>query len=572
MEGRLLVDGPCRRPQVAILCANWAEDFSGMFFKNLRSSISGQLSAMSAPFRLVVLAAACIVVAVVLFWLLNQTIYYLTAKSYVDELADAYNLNRGFTSALVWASFAAIVPLSGWAFSFSKLKRQVGFGGLIALLIAHSIAIGMADRNFQSSGKAEKCFVMTRDSVKIMNRIGADSETGRECRPLTPVMAEKIELYRAGKRPVRIVSGSPAFFSALSGEPIVWYAKTNSGEIELFDLMGYHPQTGQELAAVDPQIAAQWQTQTDKAIKRVPVRIDPETGGFFDPISGAPKVWYWKSDASEYEFYDGPGFHPRTGEPLQVVTRSVIAEWKKAVEELAAKKKAEQERLEREARERQLREQQERQQRAEAEQRAREAEKAAEAARARVGNECDRLAANPTDVRRTSEGATFEVLKGQAEQALEACTRAVEHFPNELRYQYQLGRAMQFKDRKRAFEIFTALTQARYPAAFDNLGGMMMYDRKDIPGAIRIFTIGASLDDADSMTSLADLVDRGYYGQQNPYQVKWSLLNKAAQLNHAGAIRAVAAEKTKADAAQVDQENARRALEIFGGIVRGVAR
>jgi hypothetical protein len=50
------------------------------------------------------------------------------------------------------------------------------------------------------------------------------------------------------------------------------------------------------------------------------------------------------------------------------------------------------------------------------------------------------------------------------DDAINACTRAVQMSPSELRFQYQLGRALGLRDRKRAFEIETALTRQKYPA------------------------------------------------------------------------------------------------------------
>src|SRR5206468_4059354 len=91
-------------------------------------------------------------------------------------------------------------------------------------------------------------------------------------------------------------------------------------------------------------------------------------------------------------------------------------------------------------------------------------EAAAEALRQQQqsANECDRLAANPTDARKIGEGVPFDLLKRQADQVFDACIRAAQIFPSELRYQYQLGRAAQFKDKKQAFDIFTRLVQANY--------------------------------------------------------------------------------------------------------------
>jgi hypothetical protein len=135
-----------------------------------------------------------------------------------------------------------------------------------------------------------------------------------------------------------------------------------------------------------------------------------------------------------------------------------------------------------------------------------------------AGVDCDRLATNPMDVRRKVEGVTFDVLRGQADQAIDACGKAVQQSPSELRYQYQLGRAYQFRDKKKAFEIFVALVKAEYPAAFDNMGGM--YLGRDNDNALQLFLRGRDLDDADSMVSLADMIDKGTYAPDNPLAMK----------------------------------------------------
>jgi hypothetical protein len=50
---------------------------------------------------------------------------------------------------------------------------------------------------------------------------------------------------------------------------------------------------------------------------------------FFDKTTGKIKVWYWRAE-SGYEFYDAPGFHPRTGQALAGVTLDVITEWQQS--------------------------------------------------------------------------------------------------------------------------------------------------------------------------------------------------------------------------------------------------
>ena len=56
---------------------------------------------------------------------------------------------------------------------------------------------------------------------------------------------------------------------------------------------------------------------------------------FFDKTTGKVKVWYWRAE-SAYEFYDAPGFHPRTGQALTGVTLDVITEWQQISEKREA--------------------------------------------------------------------------------------------------------------------------------------------------------------------------------------------------------------------------------------------
>ena len=141
------------------------------------------------------------------------------------------------------------------------------------------------------------------------------------------------------------------------------------------------------------------------------------------------------------------------------------------------------------------------------------------------------------------------------------CSNAVQTFPSELRYQYQLGRVAQFRDKKQAFDIFTRLVQANYAAAFDNLGGMYLYDRKDAASAIRLFERGSKLGDADSMVSLVDLIDKGWISIPNPQQTKLTLLKRAAELGHSGAQKGYESELQKL-----------QMMRIFGAFVPGVPR
>ena len=193
--------------------------------------------------------------------------------------------------------------------------------------------------------------------------------------------------------------------------------------------MGFHPKTGEESTPFNRQIVDEWRGQSSKVVRRVPSRIDPDKFGFFDQVSGSAKVWYWVSETGDYQFYDGPGFQPNSGDPLNIVSHDSIAAWRQAVQAAVDLKRKEQERQAQEARDRLVKELATKQAELDAknladQQAAQEMQKQQQA-----GVDCDRLAGNPTDIRRKADGPTFDVLRNQTDQAIEACGRRFSNHP-----------------------------------------------------------------------------------------------------------------------------------------------
>ncbi len=58
-------------------------------------------------------------------------------------------------------------------------------------------------------------------------------------------------------------------------------------------------------------------------------KVDPATAQFFNPATGKPQVWYYKYPEGHFEFYDKPGYHLVTGDPLKPVTKNIYFEWQK---------------------------------------------------------------------------------------------------------------------------------------------------------------------------------------------------------------------------------------------------
>jgi hypothetical protein len=318
--------------------------------------------------------------------------------------------------------------------------------------------------------------------------------------------------------------------STRTSEPIVWYVD-RGGTIEIFDLLGYHPETSEELLPVTPEIVNLWKAQQAQSASRPPRRVNPETHDLFDLKTGRPNIWHSPGENGALEFFDGPGFHPRTGKTLTEIThdfankRSFDIQKRLEEEALAQQKWAEKEAL---ARQKLLEDQ------ALAQQKQADAE-----ARQQSAHMCDELAANPNgqNRRRTSRGVSYDALKTQITAAIKACELAAQQ-TNDLASQYQLARAVELVDPAKGQAMQDKLVKRGYPAAFDNAGSLLLNQKNCrqhcVDEAVKLFHKGAALGDPDSMMSLAEQIGNG---QAKGDMI--SLYQRAAKLGHPGAKRAL---------------------------------
>jgi hypothetical protein len=421
---------------------------------------------------------------------------------------------------------------------------------------------------------SKQCYIITRDPrepVRYGKEPGIDPATGRQCRVITPEIVERLREYEKGNRPKKITSAEPTFFDLRTGEPIVWYLKTKNSGIDFFDLMGFHPETGEELLPVTKEIVELWNNEKNR---EAPRRV-PDLGKYppFDPLNGKPRVWYWRGETGDYEFYDSRGFHQPTGEPLTIITKEVIAKYIQETEALQKKREEDRLKREREARERTERMEREKKalaEREDNERRERELKRDRETQAAKL---CDQLAANPNDRNRSGDGVPYDTLKTQASQAIESCEIAAKQAPTALRFQYQLARALQSTGkspmRQKAVGILNKLVEQEYPAAYDNLGYLLGYDQNNFAAAVKLFRTGTKLGDPDSMLSLAEMIEEGRATPMNRGETKIDLYTRAAQLGHPAAIQALQEEREKAIRAERDralqEEALRRGIEMLGG-------
>src|SRR4051794_3859682 len=131
----------------------------------------------------------------------------------------------------------------------------------------------------RSKQNVSQCYIIQRGArAPVIYRDhlpGIDPDTGRECRLVTTGLIERLKEYAEGKRPDRINGRPLEFFDPRTSEPVVWYVD-HGGAIEIFDLLGFHPETGEELLPVTPEIVDRWNAQQAQASKKPPAPADPE--------------------------------------------------------------------------------------------------------------------------------------------------------------------------------------------------------------------------------------------------------------------------------------------------------
>jgi len=116
------------------------------------------------------------------------------------------------------------------------------------------------------------------------------------------------------------------YFASREAYAYKWCAETPEG-IKTFDGPGKDPVYGIEAKPCTfEQIVAI--REIEKGVSG-PRRIqigDVKQFSFFDPITGKPRLWYYKSSDGSYEFFDRFGKHPGTGNDLRPIDQETRQE------------------------------------------------------------------------------------------------------------------------------------------------------------------------------------------------------------------------------------------------------
>lgn len=131
-------------------------------------------------------------------------------------------------------------------------------------------------------------------------------------------------------------------FNPTKGSANKCFVVTREG-VTYFDFDPAHarfdPKTGKTCQPITAALADKLSTLDVRMKSNVPITpIDPQRADWFSPITGEPLLWYGDGPDGVTQFFDLPGFHPKTGILLSQVTTQVHLAWTRQESGRAAQK------------------------------------------------------------------------------------------------------------------------------------------------------------------------------------------------------------------------------------------
>lgn len=111
--------GPENLPEQKL---SWRNSTKELWSRCLKASKESSLSFRDAPWRLLLVAIGFLVALFFIYWIFEKIFIYFVARSYVQEIADVFDLNKHLASAIVYLTFVAIAIFGAMTFRFSRQK------------------------------------------------------------------------------------------------------------------------------------------------------------------------------------------------------------------------------------------------------------------------------------------------------------------------------------------------------------------------------------------------------------------------------------------------------------------
>ncbi|MBZ0090287.1 MAG: hypothetical protein K8H90_07910 [Thermoanaerobaculia bacterium] len=226
------------------------------------------------------------VAVVLLALLLGPAIAWWIRAAVFTHLVETIADETRWNSRLVMAAVLATGLPFLWALRYALLphlpgitrkqrvakswRRWAAYACLIGYSALFYLVTGFATRDlyFDRKGKPLKYCIERPSELYCEDRPGVDPY-GARLAPVTSEMADRQRLRKHGELPRRVTFASSTALDAgqffgLDGRPRIWFARALTGEIEFFNLPGYHPVTGQALEGVSTELLRSHRVQLVK--------------------------------------------------------------------------------------------------------------------------------------------------------------------------------------------------------------------------------------------------------------------------------------------------------------------
>lgn len=220
---------------------------------------------------------ACAVFAILVLASLFDYFYFY--EHYVAKAARLTGLNTYLLKAIGVIIFVPFVLGIKWVFDpFSALTRRQGYITTCSAIAVYNLAFFFItrDQNFSvEDGKSMRWYSIREGRVFYYDRKGTDPVIGTDLKPVTAENAARLRRWERGET-ARVEPSESRFFSTMTGEPLLWYAKSFDGGYEFFDGPGFHPTSRAVLAEVTPEVVQDWQSRRPvPPITPIAVHVQP---------------------------------------------------------------------------------------------------------------------------------------------------------------------------------------------------------------------------------------------------------------------------------------------------------
>lgn len=239
----------------------------------------------------IVAAIAIAVFALLFLSAASELIFFKSGYGYFNKLINnnlPFYVDPRFITAI-----AIILTVLFFAFVFPAINRVLNpfterkkkrnailVTGLFFTALFTMLGVANLGTNFNPDGEALKC-------VTLYDGEYIDSKCDVEVHPVygTPVIEVTPEIIRNREFSKITTHQNTSFFNTLTGQAIVYYGRNYNGDIEFFNMDGYHPQTKQRLIPVTPTIVKSYFNEKESNMKKEKTATEQEDVKVIQPTS-----------------------------------------------------------------------------------------------------------------------------------------------------------------------------------------------------------------------------------------------------------------------------------------------